>query len=142
MVISFTAGPASSGPTIHGRCMAEVEYVLGSAAAIKELYPPAKFANNPIKNYQGADVTLRDYQDVIRHYTENSLAADQFDAFNVKVTEVGGVFNVRISTADAAPDSNKRLRQFAERHILLFSPAAAYKAVEGMRLMKELEVWN
>jgi hypothetical protein len=118
--------------------MADIEYVLGSVAAIRELYPPAEFANHQVTNYRGEQVTLRDYRDVIRHYTENSLAADQFDGFQVRVLEEDGVYSIMLS----ANDPHDRLHNFAERHILLFSPAAGYKAVNGMRLMKELGVWN
>jgi hypothetical protein len=80
--------------------LADIEYVLGSVAAIRELYPPAEFANHLVTNYRGEQVTLRDYRDVIRHYTENSLAADQFDSFQVRVVEEEGVYSIMLSSND------------------------------------------
>ncbi len=117
--------------------MAEVDYVLGSVEAMRELYPPAKFATDPI-DYKGKPVVLHDDLDMIRHYTENSLAADGFADFDVAVREEDGLFKIRIRAADPAG----RLRAFADRHTLILSPAAAGKAVNGMRLLKDLGVWN
>jgi hypothetical protein len=117
--------------------MAEVDYVLGSVEAIRELYPPAKFATSPVR-YDGKPVVLNDDLDVVRHYTENSLDADGFAGFQVAVREEDGLFKVRIGAGGPID----RLRAFADRHTLVLSPAAAGKAVAGMRLLKDLGVWN
>ncbi len=77
--------------------MAEVEYLLGSVDAMRELYPPAELAHNPVLNYKNVRVTLSNYCDVIRHYTENSLAADGLSDFEVRITEEDGVYRVKIT---------------------------------------------
>jgi hypothetical protein len=106
---------------------------------MRELYPPVELTHNPVLNYNNVRVTLATDRDVIRHYTENSLLADGLAHFEVTVTEGDGVYRIRIISGDGPADF---LKKFAERHVLLMSPAAAYKAVAGMNLMKELGVWN
>ncbi|TVP54857.1 MAG: hypothetical protein EA351_12335 [Gemmatimonadales bacterium] len=91
-----------------------------------------------MKNYQGQDVTLSSQQDVIRQYTQNSLAADGFQNFSVKVGTVGDQYVLAIE----ADDPQARLDAFAERHVLLFGPEGARKALQGKALLEELGVWN
>jgi hypothetical protein len=119
--------------------VAEIEYILGSVNTMRELYPPVELAISPVLNYRNVEVTLANDRDVIRHYTENSLLADGLNEFEVLVTEEDGVYRIKITATACKPDF---LKKFAERHVLLMSPAAAYKAVAGMNLMKELGVWN
>lgn len=118
--------------------MASVEYILGTVAILNELYPPYRYANDPVHDYKGQPVTLASQGDVIRQYTQNSLAADAFQGFDVDVEEAGSEMLVRI-TADGAQD---RLQAFADRHVLLFGAAAAQQAILGMEMMEELGVWN
>lgn len=110
--------------------MAKITYTLGSAEALEQLYPPAKFANKDLK--------FKNYEDVIAHYTRQSLAADGFRRCRVRVRRRDGRYDLSIS-ADA---SERRLKSFAGRHQQLFGPDAAQKAITGMQLMKELGVWN
>ncbi len=71
-------------------------------------------------------------------YTQNSLAADGFEDFNVEVAREGGVYKVKVT----AEGSRERLQMFADRHVLLFSSSAGGKAVAGKRLMERFGVWN
>jgi hypothetical protein len=118
--------------------MAFVEYRLGSITVLDQLFPPYSDAFDPVKNYKGQDVTLSSQSDVIRQYTQNSLAADGFQDFTVDVGAVEDSYAVAIQ----ADGTQARLDAFAERHILLFSEEGAQKAIVGKQLLEELGVWN
>jgi len=118
--------------------MATIEYALGPTDTLDQLFPPAKYVDNPVKNWKGDDVTLETRPDVIRHYTENSLAADLFTGFTVSVREADGAYRVRI---DAEGDES-RLALFAGQHRKIFGSDGAAKAIVGRELLEELGVWN
>lgn len=118
--------------------MASIEYALGSVAAMDALFPPFRFAFDPVKNYAGDDVTLSSQPDVIRQYTQNSLAADGFADFTVDVGVVGDSYVIDIEAAGP----QESLALFADRHRLLFSEDGAQKAIAGKELLEELGVWN
>ncbi|TVZ28327.1 hypothetical protein JM83_3450 [Gillisia sp. Hel_I_86] len=110
--------------------MASIEYTLGFAKQLGELFPPAKYAN--------ANLNFKTLEDVIEHYTKNSLAADGIAASKVEVTLKENQYKIHI---DGAAE-NEVLQKFSERHIQVFSKDYAQKAVRGMELLKEMGVWN
>ena len=119
--------------------MNSIKYIFGSAKYLDQLFPPAKYANN--------DLMLRNYPDVIRHYTMNSLKADGFGkiekkdnkvGYEVKVELINGEYHIQIT----AKDSLEKLSLFAERHSAIFSADYAQKAIKGKKLLEKLNVWN
>ncbi len=111
--------------------MSSIEYVLGKVADLDLLFPPPELAF--------PEVGLRTREDVVSHYTKNSLIADGFgDPNNVTVAAVGGEYRLKIDSGA----SRAQLEAFASRHIELFGPKAGMKAVRGQQLMQDLGVWN
>ncbi|CAM4122851.1 hypothetical protein [Gillisia limnaea] len=110
--------------------MASIEYSLGSAKYLEQLFPPAKYAN--------ANLNFKNFEDVIVHYTKNSLAADGIAASKVEVELKEGIYKINIE----GEAENEVLQKFSERHILVFSEGYAQKAIRGMELLKEMGVWN
>jgi hypothetical protein len=110
--------------------MNSYQYVLGAKTILEQLFP------NPADAEPG--LNFKDYADVIRHYTRNSLAADGIPPVNVGVRLVGEQYQVSIE--GNAPQAS--YQEFAGRHIQIFSSGYAAKAIAGVNLLKELNVWN
>lgn len=110
--------------------MASIEYPLGVAKYLEQLFPPAEYADKSLN--------FKNYEDVISHYTKNSLAADGIDASKVSVRLSEDHYYVYIE-GEAV---NGQLEKFSERHIQVFSEGYAQKAIKGMELLKEMGVWN
>lgn len=110
--------------------MSSIEYPLGVAKYLEQLFPPAKYANE--------NLHFKNYEDVISHYTQNSLKADGISASQVKVKLTEDHYYVYIE----GEASNEELEKFSERHIKVFSEDYAQKAIKGMELLKDLGVWN
>lgn len=110
--------------------MNSYQYILGTKAILEQLFP------NPADANPG--LNFKDYADVIRHYTTNSLAADGIPSENVGVALVGEQYQVSIE-GNAPQDT---YREFGGRHIQIFSSGYAAKAIVGVNLLKELNVWN
>jgi hypothetical protein len=106
-------------------------YLLGPADALEQLFPAPKWAD--------PSLGFKDYGDVIRHYTMNSLKADGIDGIgDVRVLRELGDYFVSIDH-DA---STETIRRFAERHARIFDKDVAQRAIRGMELLMELGVWN
>lgn len=110
--------------------MASIEYPLGFAKYLEQLFPPAKYADENLK--------FKNFQDVICHYTKNSLLADGISASNVQVKLMDDQYYIYIE----GEAENEALENFSERHIQVFSKDYAQKAIRGMELLKEMGVWN
>ena len=110
--------------------MASIQYDLGDVATLRQLFPPAGYANPTIG--------LKKFTDVIAHYTTQSLAADGAPGSTVKVAQVGSRYRVAIESN--APEHF--LEMFATRHAEIFSDARAAKAIAGRDLLKEMNLWN
>lgn len=107
------------------------EYCLGPARKMAQLYPPAKYAN--------ADLKFKKLTDVIEHYTKHSLKADGIKGIeNVSASLQKGEYHIKIEGST----DKKILKSFAKRHVKVFGPDYAQKAIKGMKLMKKLGVWN
>jgi hypothetical protein len=110
--------------------LASVNYVLGAAVDLEQLFPEPKYAN--------PNLGFRDYCDVIAHYTHNSTMTDGLLTTSVDVRHVDGNYVVHLD----GNDDQATLDQFAARHVEIFSSRAAMKAVRGKQLMEGLGVWN
>ena len=110
--------------------MSSYQYILGTRSILEQLFPNPADAN--------AVLNFKDYADVIRHYTTNSLVADGISPVNVGVQLVGEQYQVSIE--GNAPQTT--YQEFARRHIQIFSSEYAAKAIVGVNLLKELNVWN
>lgn len=110
--------------------MSSIEYPLGIAKYLEQLFPPAKYANENLQ--------FKNYEDVISHYTQNSLKADGISASKVEVKLSEDHYYVYIE----GEASNEDLEKFSERHIKVFSEDYAQKAIKGMEKLKDLGVWN
>src|SRR3954471_458260 len=110
--------------------METTQYTLGPLAPIKELYPEPGLMTLT----KPAPVT---FSDVVRVFIENSLKADCIAWSAVRVSEKADCLQIEIDGSDQTI-----LNNFAERHQEIFSSNAAFKAIEGMRLLKKHGVWN
>ena len=111
--------------------MQKHEYILGPVRQLEQLFPPPEVADKSLN--------FRDYTDVIRHYTKNSLLADGFkDIGKIEVTRSDDKYHISITTSASLPS----LVAFGKRHAQIFSKNCAQKAIRGMELLKELGVWN
>ena len=110
--------------------MSTIHYSLGPLAPLKELYPiPEQMTYTKPK-----PATLCD---VVRLFTENLLRADCISYDQVRVSEKKNSLQIQIDGSD-----QESLNHFAERHQEIFSDNAAYKALEGRRLLEEHGLWN
>ncbi|NNK89442.1 MAG: hypothetical protein HKO89_02440 [Saprospiraceae bacterium] len=110
--------------------MTTYQYTLGSAEYMVQLFPNPVFADK--------DLGFNTYADVIKHYTVNSLEADGIDFSEVDVHEQNGMYAIKI----IGHASLETLKKFGKRHNELFSKDYAQKAIAGVSLLKELNVWN
>jgi hypothetical protein len=111
--------------------MATYKYKLGAADKIEQLFPPAKYANE--------NLHFKNYEDVIRHYTGNSLLADGITTVdNITVTNEDGAYYIQLDGTAVA----EKLTAFGERHAKIFSADCAQKAIRGRELLEQLNVWN
>ncbi|NQY67660.1 MAG: hypothetical protein HRT72_08050 [Flavobacteriales bacterium] len=111
--------------------MEKIQYTLGPKNKIKQLFPPAEFANY--------DIEPKNLEDVIRHYTINSLKADNINGIkdvHVKIKNN----NYEITLLGEDPDN--KFSTFGERHAKIFSSDYAQKAIKGKKLLKKLNLWN
>lgn len=116
--------------TITGGFMITTQYTLGPLAPLKELYPKPELMTltNPRPSTFSA---------VVRLFIENSLKADCIAWNDVRVFEKKDGLQIEIDGFD-----QKDLDNFAERHQQIFSNNAAFKALEGQRLLKAHGLWN
>lgn len=110
--------------------MASITYSLGKIADIGLLYPSVKHLDK--------DVGIRSECELIAHYTTSSLQLDGFEQATCSVTRTKTTYKVEIKAK--APLG--KLKDFASRHQTMMSSKVAGKAVAGMKLMKQLGVWN
>jgi hypothetical protein len=111
--------------------MATYKYLFGNAKKIEQLFPPAEYAD-PSLNFH-------DYEDVIKHYTGNSLRADGITTItDIEVTKTEGEYYISLTSTG----SKKELETFGRRHAKVFSKNYAQKAIRGMELLKKMGVWN
>lgn len=106
-------------------------YILGSAKQLEQLFPAPEIAD--------ASLHFKQYSDVIRHYTLNSLRADGFKG-TLQVTV--GLNKTNYEVCIESSNSQKEIETFAKRHTLIFGKDHAQKAIRGMELLKEFGVWN
>lgn len=106
------------------------QYVLGTKTILEQLFPDPAYAD--------AQLNFRNYADVIKHYTHNSLLADGIAISTVRVLAQADGYEVSLE-GDAPLET---YREFAQRHTLIFSEGYAAKAISGANLLKELNVWN
>lgn len=110
--------------------MPKHEYSLGHQRILEQLFPAPDIADKSLGFHH--------YTDVIRHYTNNSLAADGMPNVHADVKLQDHEYHVTIE-GEADHDN---LVQFARRHIRVFNEHNAQKAIRGMELLKEFNVWN
>jgi hypothetical protein len=111
--------------------MTSHEYYFGPKGTINQLFPPAKYAN--------PDLNLQNFQDVIRHYTINSLNADGIEDYHEVFVELRDEEYYITITGTA---SHQTLETFGKRHAEIFSEDYATKAIKGKELLLEFNVWN
>ena len=110
--------------------MAQLTYVLGKIATVASLYPAVEFLD--------PEVGITDDCAQIAHYVVSSLEQDGFSAPQCAVVKKNRAYEVTIT----AKGSVTALRQFSERHQAMLTPEIGGKAIEGMKLMQQLGVWN
>ena len=97
---------------------------------MRRLYPDPEVAD--------PSLDFSTYTDVIRHYTKNSLRADGLSFSEVRVFERQSEYVVHITGREYL----RQYESFGQRHAKLFDADHAQKALEGERLLRELNVWN
>lgn len=111
--------------------MSSYKYTLGHHKRIKQLYPQPKYA--------AESLNFKDYSDVIRHYTSNSIKADGIEEpVDVVVTLEEKEFHIELK----GNVHKNILSAFGKRHAKIFSKDYAQKAIRGKKLLKKLGVWN
>lgn len=106
------------------------QYTLGPADVLVQLFPNPRFADKKLG--------FKTYSDVIKHYTKNSLTADGIKFSEVCVSQKKGQYSIKIK----GRSSVKHYTKFAKRHTRMFSEDYAQKAIAGVSLLKQLNVWN
>jgi hypothetical protein len=111
--------------------MATHRYALGYVADLEQLFPAPEIADKSLN--------FTSYQDVIRHYTQNSLLADGLKGVrNIEVTKRAGKYYIELKGLEHI----NKLTAFGQRHAKIFSKDYAVKAIKGMQLLKRYKVWN
>ena len=110
--------------------MNSYQYSLGSVEILNQLFPNPAYADKKLG--------FNTYADVIKHYTTNSLKADGIKFNKVSVSQKKGFYLIRLE----GKQSKKLYSKFAKRHRKLFSAQYAQKAIAGVSLLKQLNVWN
>jgi hypothetical protein len=106
-------------------------YALGHVHELEKLFPAPDIADKSLN--------FHSYADVIAHYTKNSLDTDGIqDITKVEVTKEASQYHVQL---EGETDFDV-LVKFGKRHAQIFNKDHAQKAIRGMELMKEFNVWN
>lgn len=107
--------------------------VPGDATYQSRLYPPLEYVSADAKTKYG----ITTYADIIRHFTEQSIAQDALTG-TVSVTEADGLYTITVTTTDTVS-----MKSFGERHVDFLSGSRAGLALYGADLCKDLGgCWN